>query len=83
MRILILHPNTSESMTAEIAAAARAAADPGTEIVAAKPRFGAAVALAQALVGLGLTTSKVGVLAEGPPNPRTHWPISTALGVEE
>jgi allantoin racemase len=44
---------------------------------------GAAVALAQALVGLGLTTSKVGVLAEGPPNPRTHWPISTALGVEE
>jgi allantoin racemase len=44
---------------------------------------GAAVALGQALVGLGLTTSKVGALAEGPPNPRTHWPISTALGVEE
>jgi allantoin racemase len=41
----------------------------------------AAVALAQALVGLGLTTSKVGALAEGPPNPRTHWPISTALGL--
>jgi len=45
MKILILNPNTSESMTAEIAAAARAAA------------------------------------AEGPPNPRTHWPISTALGL--
>jgi allantoin racemase len=44
---------------------------------------GAAVALGQALVGLGLTTSKVGALAEGPPNPRTHWPISKALGVEE
>ena len=44
---------------------------------------GAAVALAQALVGLGLTTSKVGALAEGPPNPRTLWPISTALGAEE
>jgi allantoin racemase len=44
---------------------------------------GAAVALAQALVGLGLATSKAGALAEGPPNPRSHWPISTALGVEE
>lgn len=42
---------------------------------------GAAVALAQALVGLGLTTSKVGVFAAGPPNPRSHWPISTALGL--
>ncbi|HEX7825178.1 MAG TPA: aspartate/glutamate racemase family protein, partial [Mycobacterium sp.] len=41
----------------------------------------AAVALAQSLVGLGLSTSKVGALAEGPPNPRTHWPISTALGL--
>jgi allantoin racemase len=39
----------------------------------------AAVAMAQAVVGLGLTTSKVGALAEGPPNPRSHWPISTAL----
>jgi Asp/Glu/hydantoin racemase len=165
MRILILNPNTSESMMAEIAAAARAAAAPGTEIVAAKPRFGAAeidsaagsylsavgvmdvvatmvaagdfdadpagavqaivdeaaravaedgadviclgcagtagvteaisaklgvpavdgvraaLALAQALVGLGLTTSKVGALAEGPANPRTYWPISTAPGL--
>jgi allantoin racemase len=44
---------------------------------------GAAVALAQALVGLGLATSKAGALAEGPPNPRSHWPISTAPGVEE
>jgi allantoin racemase len=41
MRILVLNPNTSESMTAEIAAAARAAASDGTEIVAVKPRFGA------------------------------------------
>jgi hypothetical protein len=31
--------------------------------------------------GLGLTTSKVGALAEGPPNPRSRWPISTALGL--
>ena len=44
---------------------------------------GAAVALAQALVGLGLTTSKVGALADGPPNPRSYWPISTALGVSQ
>jgi allantoin racemase len=41
----------------------------------------AAVALAQALVGLGLSTSKVGVLAQGPDNPRSHWPLSTALGL--
>jgi allantoin racemase len=41
----------------------------------------AAVALAQAVVGLGLSTSKVGVYAQGPDNPRSHWPISSALGV--
>jgi allantoin racemase len=41
----------------------------------------AAVALAQALVGLALSTSKVGALADGPPNPRSHWPISSALGL--
>ena len=34
MRILVLNPNTSPSMTAEILAAARAAAAPDTEIVA-------------------------------------------------
>ena len=41
MRLLVLNPNTSESMTAEIAAAARAVAADGTEIVARSPRFGA------------------------------------------
>lgn len=41
----------------------------------------AAVALAQALVGLGMTTSKAGVYAPGPPNPRSHWPLSAALGL--
>ena len=41
MRLLVLNPNTSESMTAEIAAAARAVAADGTEIVARGPRFGA------------------------------------------
>ena len=41
MRILVLNPNTSESMTAEIAAAAASAAGEGTEIVALNPRFGA------------------------------------------
>jgi allantoin racemase len=139
MRLLVLNPNTSESMTAEIAAAARAVAADDTEIVARSPRFGtaevdadpagavqaivdeaaravaedgadviclgcagmagvtaaimaklgvpavdgvaAAVALAQALVGLGLSTSKAGVLAKGPDNPRSHWPLSTSLGL--
>lgn len=42
----------------------------------------AAVALAQAVVGLGLSTSKVGVYAPGPANPRSHWPISRALGLD-
>ncbi|AKK28127.1 aspartate/glutamate racemase family protein [Mycobacterium sp. EPa45] len=40
----------------------------------------AAVGLAQMLVGLGLSTSKGGVYAAGPDNPRTHWPLSQALG---
>ena len=42
----------------------------------------AAVGLAQAVVGLGLSTSKAGVYAPGPDNPRSHWPISKALGLE-
>ena len=42
----------------------------------------AAVAFAQALVGLGMSTSKVGAYAPGPDNPRSHWPISRSLGLE-
>jgi allantoin racemase len=42
----------------------------------------AAVALAQALAGLGLTTSKAGAYAAGPDNPRSHWPLSSALGLD-
>ncbi|SEQ92902.1 aspartate/glutamate racemase family protein [Microlunatus flavus] len=41
MRILVVNVNTTESMTATIAATARAAASPGTEIVALTPSFGA------------------------------------------
>jgi allantoin racemase len=41
----------------------------------------AAIALAQAVVGLGLSTSKAGCYAPGPDNPRSHWPISHALGL--
>jgi allantoin racemase len=40
MRILVVNPNTTASMTAKIAAAARAAAAGGTEIVAVNPRAG-------------------------------------------
>ena len=40
MRILVVNPNTTASMTAKIAAAARAVASPGTEIVAVNPRTG-------------------------------------------
>jgi allantoin racemase len=42
----------------------------------------AAIALAQAVVGLGLSTSKAGSYAPGPANPRSHWPISHALGLD-
>lgn len=41
MRILVVNVNTTESMTESIAAAARAAASPGTEIVGLTPTFGA------------------------------------------
>ena len=41
MRVLVLNVNTSESMTATIAQAARRYASPGTEIVALQPAFGA------------------------------------------
>ncbi len=40
MKILVINPNTSHSMTAGIAAAARAAAAAGTEILAVQPSFG-------------------------------------------
>lgn len=41
MRILVANVNTTQSMTDSIAAQARAAAAPGTEIVGITPRFGA------------------------------------------
>jgi allantoin racemase len=43
----------------------------------------AAVALAQAVVGLGLSTSTVGAYGEAPANPRTHWPLSSSLGAND
>src|SRR3954469_22346393 len=42
MRILVVNPNTTASMTASIAAAARAAAAPGTEIAAVTSSMGPA-----------------------------------------
>ena len=40
MRLLVVNPNTTASMTAKIGAAARAVAGPGTEIVAVNPANG-------------------------------------------
>ncbi|MBP8536738.1 aspartate/glutamate racemase family protein [Streptomyces sp. MK37H] len=40
MRILVLNPNTTASMTASIRAIAEASASPGTEIVATEPLWG-------------------------------------------
>ncbi|NUB16982.1 aspartate/glutamate racemase family protein, partial [Azospirillum brasilense] len=42
MRILVVNPNTTASMTEKAGAAARAVAAPGTEIVAANPAMGPA-----------------------------------------
>src|ERR1700727_3918549 len=42
MRICVVNPNTTHSMTMRIAAAARAAASPGVEISAVNPDFGPA-----------------------------------------
>ncbi len=41
MRILVVNPNTTLSMTDAIAASARRSASPGTEIVPVTPRYGA------------------------------------------
>jgi allantoin racemase len=78
MKILLLNPNTSESMTAEIAAAARAVAAEGTEIVTRNPRFGTTAIDSSAESYL----SAVGVFAPGPDNPRSHWPLSTSMGLD-
>lgn len=142
MKILVLNPNTSASMTAEIGAAARAAAAPGTEIHTDQPSFGAAAidsaaesylsavgvmdvvatrladgsfdahpaAAVAAIVaeagravnedgadviclgcaGMAGVTDAIssslgvpcvaGVFAAGPDNPRSHWPLSAAVG---
>jgi allantoin racemase len=40
MRLLVVNPNTTSSMTEKIGAAARAVASPGTEIVAVNPASG-------------------------------------------
>ena len=40
MRVLVVNPNTTASMTRTIGAAAAAVASPGTEIVAVNPEFG-------------------------------------------
>jgi len=42
MRILVVNPNTTATMTAKIGAAARRAASPGTEILAVNPPHGPA-----------------------------------------
>jgi allantoin racemase len=59
-----------------------AAAIPAKLGVPAVDGVAAAVALAEALIQLGLSTSKTGVSGPGPDNPRSHWPLSTSLGLD-
>jgi len=42
MKLLLINPNTTAAMTANIAEAARTAASPGTEVLAVQPSFGPA-----------------------------------------
>ena len=58
MRILVVNPNTTRSMTAKIGAAARAVAGPGTEIGRASRRE-------REEVSLVATSRKTGVSADG------------------
>jgi len=89
------------AVAAIVAEAARAVAEDGADVIclgcagmagvtaAISAKLGvpavdgvaAAVALAQAVVGLKLSTSKMGAYAAGPDNARSHWPISRALGL--
>jgi allantoin racemase len=89
------------AVAAIVAEAARAVAEDGADVIclgcagmagvtaAISAKLGvpavdgvaAAVALAQAVVGLKLSTSKMGAYAAGPDNARSHWPISSALGL--
>ncbi|MBR0651712.1 hydantoin racemase [Roseomonas terrae] len=48
MRLLVANPNTTDAITDACAAAARAAAAPGTEIIAVTARFGPAVIASRA-----------------------------------
>jgi len=89
------------AVAAIVAEAARAVAEDGADVIclgcagmagvtaAISAKLGvpavdgvaAAVALAQAVVGLKLSTSKMGAYAAGPDSARSHWPISSALGL--
>ncbi len=77
MRILVMNVNTSESMTDVIDVAARRHASAGPVI----DGVGAAVRLAEALVGLGLRTSKVSTYAPPGAKKIIAWPLSAALGL--
>jgi allantoin racemase len=72
MKIIVVNVNTSESMTEVIAA------ELGVPVV---DGIGAAVRLAEALVGLGLVTSKVSTYAPPDRKQITGWPLSLALGL--
>jgi hypothetical protein len=53
--------------------------DPGRSECASSVAAG--VRMAEAVVGLRLSTSKICTYAEPVPNPVSHWPLSRALGL--
>ncbi|BBY60729.1 hypothetical protein [Mycolicibacterium sarraceniae] len=85
MKILVLNPNTSPTMSAEIDAAARSAADLGTQITTTQPSFDAdavvqdgADVICLGCAGMAGVTAAI-THAPGPGNPCTHWPLAKAL----
>ncbi|HEV7851929.1 MAG TPA: aspartate/glutamate racemase family protein, partial [Mycobacterium sp.] len=82
MKILVLNPNTSETMTAQIAAAARAVANAGTEIDCMAPCFGAAAVDSAAesyLSAVGVMDTVALLLEEG----RFHYDAVVLAGFGE
>ncbi len=63
MKLLVLNPNTSESVTERIAAAARAAASPGTEIVPMTAQWGVPYIVTRAEAAIA-TCAALEVMAE-------------------
>lgn len=67
MRVLLINPNTSQAITDKVAAAARAVASPGTEIIAVTGRIGAPYIASRAAYAIAAHAA-LDAWAEAPPH---------------